>query len=258
MTAPDGLNLRQAAVVAERFGVAVEQVRRDHFISHALAAIGTLRDQVVFFGGTALARSFLPHGRLSEDIDLIAIGERAEVANALTQALDRGLRATHGQLSWSQRLTSVRDTDPVTLRTDDGIAVRVQLLSAIGYPPWPTELVTLHQRYDDAPPAALRVPTRDAFAAWKTVAWMDRAAARDLWDLWALAGIDALTPAAARLFAMHGPTLAPPKPWMFRTAPSEQDWRDQLAGQTILTVTAQQALREVQRAWVTASEDTSQ
>jgi hypothetical protein len=64
------------------------QVERDHLISHALAAISAdLADSVKFYGGTALARSFLSHGRLSEDIDLIAMGPRADVAEALTRTL---------------------------------------------------------------------------------------------------------------------------------------------------------------------------
>jgi len=39
--------------VASRFGVAMEQVRRDHLISHVLAAIsaGVSTDDLVFFGG---------------------------------------------------------------------------------------------------------------------------------------------------------------------------------------------------------------
>jgi hypothetical protein len=77
MLAPD-----EEAAVAEQFGVARTQVRRDHLISHLLAALSThLADQVVCFGGTALSRSFVPDGRLSEDIDLIAVGRRATLPN---------------------------------------------------------------------------------------------------------------------------------------------------------------------------------
>lgn len=54
--------------------------------------------------------------------------------------------------------------------------MRVQVLGSTGYPPWPTEVRQLHQRYSDAPPARLRILTRAAFAASKTVAWRDRAA----------------------------------------------------------------------------------
>jgi predicted nucleotidyltransferase component of viral defense system len=47
--------------VASRFGVGMEQVRRDHLISHVLAAIScdVSTDALVFFGGTALSRTHL-------------------------------------------------------------------------------------------------------------------------------------------------------------------------------------------------------
>lgn len=51
-------------VGAERFGVDDQQVRRDHLISHVLAAISAVAgESVIFFGGTALARSVLVDGR---------------------------------------------------------------------------------------------------------------------------------------------------------------------------------------------------
>jgi hypothetical protein len=44
----------EARAVADRFGVAIEQVRRDPLISHILAALGASHgDQLIFFGGTA-------------------------------------------------------------------------------------------------------------------------------------------------------------------------------------------------------------
>jgi len=249
---PSGLDPRQAASIAAQFGVALEQVRRDHLISLALATFEPLGEQLVFFGGTALARSYLPNGRLSEDIDLIAIGPRSEVAEAVVRAITRGLRATHGTLRWSRPLSDVRDVDPVTISTDDGISVRIQLLTAIGYPPWPTVATAVFQRYYDAPPVTLRMPTREAFAAWKTVAWINRHAPRDLWDLWALSRIGALNATAARLFVEHGPTLGPPKSWMFTTAPTARQWREQLASQTRLTVTPDEALTAVRTEWAAA------
>jgi predicted nucleotidyltransferase component of viral defense system len=48
----------QLQAVAETFGVDDAQVRRDHLISHLLAAISAeAAEEIVFFGGTALARS---------------------------------------------------------------------------------------------------------------------------------------------------------------------------------------------------------
>jgi len=53
------LDPTELADVARLFGVADTQVRRDHLISHLLAAIARLDDErelgLVFYGGTALA-----------------------------------------------------------------------------------------------------------------------------------------------------------------------------------------------------------
>lgn len=183
--------------------------------------IGPLRDQFVFFGGTALARSYLRDGRLSEDIDLIATAPGGETADALTQLVSRALRSTHGRLRWSRALREVREIDPVIVSTDDGIFVRVQLLTLTGYPQWPTRLTEVFQRYRDAPAVALRMPTRAAFAAAKTPAWVDRHAARDLYDLWALARIGALDMSAPTLLA---PGIVRPR-WFRRRTCSRADRR---------------------------------
>jgi Nucleotidyl transferase AbiEii toxin, Type IV TA system len=252
------LGLNEARAVAERFGVALEQVRRDHLISHVLAAVSrSHRDDVLFFGGTALARTFLPNGRLSEDIDLIATDSRATVAAALEKTLASALRRSHGRIAWAPGLAAVRDTEPGVLLAADGrLVVRIQLLDHRGYGPWPTSIQNLEQRYSDAAPAALNTPTAPAFAAWKTVAWHDRAAPRDLWDLWALAEHGHITATAAELFAALGPTLNSPPPRMFAKAPTENQWREQLAGQTRLTVTAGEALDVVAAAWAAAGAGT--
>lgn len=79
--------------VADQFGVARPQVHRDHLISHLLAAISDhLADDVLFFGGTALSRTHAPDGRLSEDIDLIALDNRRTTAERLETTLVRATR----------------------------------------------------------------------------------------------------------------------------------------------------------------------
>ncbi|WP_245701290.1 nucleotidyl transferase AbiEii/AbiGii toxin family protein [Sanguibacter gelidistatuariae] len=62
-----------------------------------------------------------------------------------------------------------------------------------GYPAWPTEVAQIRQRYSDVPAASLRVLTRDAFAAAKLSAWIDRGASRDLYDLWKMVGEGMIT-----------------------------------------------------------------
>jgi hypothetical protein len=132
--------------------------------------------------------------------------------------------------------------------------VRLQLLSARDRMVWPTERRALVQRYADAPPAELLVPTLPAFAASKTSTWADRHAARDLWDLWALAAIGAIDSAAVDLFRRYGPTNQPPADHMFTTAPTDAEWRAQLAGQTRITVSVTDALATVRTAWTGAVE----
>lgn len=84
---PGVLDEHERARVEAQFGVAAEQVVRDHVISHALAAIATVdTNDLVFFGGTALARTHLTDLRLSEDIDLIASGSRAEIGDRIEES----------------------------------------------------------------------------------------------------------------------------------------------------------------------------
>lgn len=248
------LDPAEAAAVAEQFGVADDQVRRDHLLSHLLAVLSNqLPDAVVFFGGTALARTHLPGGRLSEDLDLYAIPRRVDVVADVEKVLAGGVRRVYGRLTWDPPLSSVRDVDPAVLHTGDGLTVRVQLLDPAHYPAWPTERRTLGQRYRDAPPATLAVPTRPAFAAAKTVAWHDRHAPRDLYDLWGLARLGALDEQAAELFATLGPTGHAPQPSMFADAPTAETWTIELGGQTRLAVGPEEALAAVRDAWSVCS-----
>ncbi|WP_336620125.1 nucleotidyl transferase AbiEii/AbiGii toxin family protein [Rhodococcus sp. G-MC3] len=61
----------------------------------------------MFIGGTALARTHLVDGRLSEDIDLIAVGSRSEVARDLDRALPRAVMRSHGRLVWDPAISDV-------------------------------------------------------------------------------------------------------------------------------------------------------
>ncbi len=244
------LDPAEEAAVADQFGVARPQVRRDHLISHLLAALSAhAADEVVFFGGTSLSRTFIPDGRLSEDIDLIAVHERRGAAELVASCLVRGVRREYPGLRWEPQLTAVRDTEPAVLVSPEGLTVRVQLLGPTGYPPWPTERREIVQRYSDAPPATLTVLTLPSFVAAKTMAWLDRAAPRDLYDLWLLTHRHAIDEDAARLFTRYGQTGRPPTGELFTHAPDETRWRQELSGQTRLDVTATEALEAVRDAF---------
>jgi predicted nucleotidyltransferase component of viral defense system len=97
------LDQQELTEIADAFGASEAQVRRDHLISHVLLIIAELQLPVVFFGGTALARTHLtdPHagGRLSEDIDLYAF-DRKTIAGALDTDLPRALRREYPGTHW--------------------------------------------------------------------------------------------------------------------------------------------------------------
>lgn len=244
------MNPEERESAARQFGVTTEQVERDHLISYLLAFLSRgYGDRIHFIGGTALARTHLPNGRLSEDIDLIALGDRNRVARELDSALPSAVARSHGRLDVEPTLSNTPDTIPVLVRPADGPPVRLQLLASRDRILWPTERRDLVQRYADAPPAAFQVPTLPAFAAGKTATWSDRHAARDLWDLWAMSEISAIDRAAATLFRRYGPTNKDPGDYLFRIPPSDADWHAQLAGQTRLTVSAKDAIDSVRKAW---------
>ena len=206
-------------------------MRRDHLIGHVLAALASLDvPDLVFLGGTALSWTHLPDGRLSEDIDLMAEDRRA-AAELLEQQVPRRLRREFPGATWDPGLLAVRSVAPARLVTPEGLVVRVQLLDAgrQGWHVMPTETRTLVRRYRDVAATDLRVLTAAGFAATKTLAWIDRHAARDLFDLAGLARLDVLDREAAGLF--HESVGRPLAAHDFTRRPRD-DWQATLAHQT--------------------------
>lgn len=243
--------------VVARFGVDGQQVRRDHLISHVLAALSQHldTDDLVFFGGTALSRTHLADARLSEDIDLVALGHRDRIAQQIETAVARsGIARSHGRPGWRPPPTATKGSQPAVLVVPDGTSIQVQLLSGDGYR-WPTEVVGVEQRYSDAAPAVLRVLTSEGFAATKLTAWLDRRAPRDLYDLWAMSRRGLITAEAARVFTTYGPFGHMPAIRMFEPAPSVPEWTRALAHQTNLTVGPREAADIVAAAWCSAASE---
>jgi hypothetical protein len=230
--------------VAAEFGVSEAQVRRDHMISHILMALAELDLPITFFGGTALARTYLADpgqgARLSEDIDLYT-PDRREVASVLDERLPRLMRREFPGTVWDPALSGVRSVEPGQLLSREGLRVRVQLLNAEGE--WPADKTDVELRYGDTPGTVrLLVPTLAAFAAMKTMAWADRHTARDLYDLAGLARLGALNAEARDLFKERmGWTLSP---HVFESLP-EMDWEGQLSHQTRLQMSARDCLEVV-------------
>ncbi|HJP76319.1 MAG TPA: hypothetical protein VJ914_18775 [Pseudonocardiaceae bacterium] len=126
----------------------------------------------------SLARTHLAYGRLSEDLDLVAVGPRRDLAARLDSALPRALLRGYGRLGWQPALSAVRDIEPASLVDGQGLVVKVQLLKSVP---------SMAHRGSRPEPALSRRPTGGAasatlaaFAAWKTAAWCDRRAPRDL------------------------------------------------------------------------------
>ena len=243
----------ELAQTAAQFGVAEVQVRRDHLISHLLRAIADAELPLVFFGGTALARTHLTDpargGRLSEDIDLHT-PQRARLAAVLDQALPRALRREFPGLTWDPALGRTRHLEPASLRTSDGLRVRIQLIDSEDHRElglWPCERRGVNLRYGDLPTSVtMPVPTLPAFVAMKTAAWLDRRTARDLYDLAALGGIGAITPEAAELY-LRVAGLEVTRHHFDQAAAG--DWESQLGHQTLDPGTPETALAAVNAAF---------
>jgi hypothetical protein len=240
------------AAVAQRFGADNAQVRRDHLISHVLGGLAAFvpTDTLTFFGGTALPGTHLPDGRLSEDIDLLAVGPRVEVLRSIESAVRRGVQRSHGRPAWDPPLSELSGSQTSILSVD-GLSIRVQVLDGAGYP-WPTEVRDIEQRYVDAPSARLRTFTGPGFGASKLAAWVSRGLSRDLWDLAQLAEQGWVDAEAAGVFLRHGQFAHRPDEWIFATPPSEAHWHDALAHQTRLGLSASEALVRVRDAWRSA------
>ncbi len=221
--------------LAARFGAPDSQIIRDHLISHVLAAIVDWadRDRVTFFGGTALCRTWLPDLRLSEDIDLLI--DSPTDGEHLRQHVSRRLRREFPNHEWS-RLGAQHQVETWTLSADE-LEVKVQFVQPRkGWERIPLVTEPTQLRYSDLPESvALRVPTPSGFAAMKLMAWFDRHAPRDLYDLAALAGagyIDGFTPDTA--------TLERRVPRMV-----ESSWQTELGHQLADASTADQCLARV-------------
>jgi predicted nucleotidyltransferase component of viral defense system len=232
---------------AEEWGTPMEQILRDHLISHLLHA---LRDagRVVFFGGTALNRTFVEGRRLSEDIDLYLTHENPPSHDDVVVALQTGTEREFPELRVDR--TSVTGDVANFSVTAAEASVRLQIVgprhedSRYGVAPWPVSL-----RYSDLPGVVdLCVPTVESFGAMKCAAFEDRHAPRDLFDLGSLVEIDAMQDAtveALRQFRGFGPVQ-----WQYDDGllPTGEEWRAELGHQTVDTGDPNEILHRVREA----------
>lgn len=170
------------------------------------------------------------------------------VARHIEADLAEDLARSHGSISWHPLLTSTRGSGSAVIDAGPNLSVRIQLLSPVGRPSWPTEYVPVIQRYSDAPPARLKVPTVPAFVASKLIAWIDRRASRDLYDLWAMSDRGFIDRDALTLFNKYGQFNGKLPQSVFEDEPDDQEWQEDLSQQTAVNVSPTAAISSVRSA----------
>jgi len=174
------MNLDERDTVAAQFGVSPEQVERDHLISHLLAAIADRFADRVHFIGTALARTPLPsqppqrRHRPRRVEQPHHIGNRTRYRTRTRRRADLRSIDMGADTRCRQRHRSGESPHHQRLVGQDPAAVVTRPHRMAG------RTRQLEQRYSDAPPATLTVPTLAAFVAAKTATWHDRRAPRPM------------------------------------------------------------------------------
>lgn len=241
-----------AATQQDHFGVARDQIEHDFVISHVLAAISQVADRVVFYGGTALSRTIVDGLRLSEDIDLLTVGNRKDVAPLLDETIRRTLERGFGPINANPWLADSKTDTHASIFTIGTVDVQVQLIDGRYRTNWPIQISRISQRYHGIPAIELTTLTAAGFVGAKTVAWSDltRNAPRDLYDLWALARAGHINAEAAAIYKRFGATGAyPDRSTLPGRAPTRREWDDALGHQCQPQIDPDQAHEQVLEAW---------
>jgi len=236
----------EAERVRDAFDSTEAQVRRDHAISHVLAALQAVESEKVFFGGTALSRTFLIDGRLSEDIDLYS-SDRQKLCQELDVLPDL-IEQEFPQASWDVLPSETADPRSSLLICEPSIQIKIQIVESRNrrWARIPIEIAEIHQRYSDVVKTKLFVPTFDGFVAMKVSAWLDRHAARDLFDLDALSRIGEVSEQARVLIEdLLGHQIST----RMLVGRVSGDWQFELAHQTRLERTEEQCMIRVANWW---------
>lgn len=240
------LDSREAEKVQSQFGASIPQVLRDHAISHFLREIQSLNSEVTFFGGTALSRTYLINGRLSEDVDLYS--STREVLSRELDELPEKIEQEFPQASWEVLPSQVADPGSALLHCDGAIKINVQVLDSHtrNWQKIPTQMTPIYQRYSDVPPTQLLVPTLSGFVAMKVLAWFDRRKSRDLFDLDALSRLGKVSNEARILLAE---LVGHPISSAMLDLRISDNWSDALSRQTKLLSTEKECLTRLLEWW---------
>lgn len=240
------LDSHEAEKAQIQFGASIQQVLRDHAISHFLWEIQRLNSNVTFFGGTALSRTYLVDGRLSEDVDLYSSSR--ELLSKELDELPEMIEQEFPQASWEVLPSQVVDPGSALLNCDGAIKINVQVLDSRtrNWHKIPTQMTPIYQRYSDVPQTQLIVPTYDGFVVMKVLAWYDRRKSRDLFDLEALSRLGMVSKAARILLAeLVGHSISSS---MLDLGLSD-NWSDALSRQTKLRSTEKECLVRLIEWW---------
>jgi predicted nucleotidyltransferase component of viral defense system len=236
----------EEAYIQRKFGVPRSQIERDHAISHVLFALQNLKSDFVFFGGTGLARTFLPEGRLSEDIDLFT-EKRVELCTEI-ESLPEWIEQEFPDAAWVVHPVATRDPNPALISCGSGIQIQIQIVDGAlrGWKDIPTIKSRIEQRFSDVPKTELVVPTFDGFVAMKALVWFERQAPRDLFDLAELADVGPVTDVARDAVAR---IIGFPISATMLDRSVKGEWIGQLRNQTQNYGSEAECLREVLAWW---------
>lgn len=240
------LDSKENQEIQKLFTVTEAQVNRDHAISHTLAVLQKMKTEFVFFGGTALSRTFLGVGRLSEDIDLYSENRRA-LCLELDQ-LPALLSEEFPQAFWNVPPSQTADSQSSLLNCDSSTRINVQVVNSRtrDWSKIPTMLTNISQRYSDAPSVKLRTPILDGFVVMKASAWFERRSPRDLFDLEGLSHKVEVTESIQDLVVqVMGFRLSK----QMMSGRISGLWHEELAHQTKLTKTEDECLKRVLAWW---------
>jgi predicted nucleotidyltransferase component of viral defense system len=167
---------------ARRLGVDIELIRKDYILNHVLAAVAESANDLVFRGGTALARVYWPDFRISEDLDFLVEGKLAQATEVVDQAARAAAERTGADLV--VELTRP-DSDMVRALVGwEEVQLAVDLNRAES-PALPAEPRELNLPYSDLSSVrAIRVVALEEILANKWYMLDDRKEPRDLFDLW--------------------------------------------------------------------------
>lgn len=237
----------EVRAAALKHGVPEAQIWRDWVVSHLLHGLAQIQDTTgfVFYGGTALCRTWCPDLRLSEDIDLM-VHDFPDAVPVMQAELKRAKRREFPDLDWSP--ADMWQRTLTSIATTGQRVVKMQFVEPrVREDRIPTVRASVALRYSDLPESVtLTVPSAEGFAAMKLMAWHQRQEPRDLYDLAALAEVGAITAEAIDLTTEVSSTRLGVRA-LHHDLPTSvtQRWSEQLAHQMGSVLSAEQCLEHV-------------